>query len=188
MYQVEDRYPKDLEIEQYRDIASKIGTDKFSATIDGIECKFGMGGIHGALEKYNAEGVFYNLDVVSMYPSVMLKDNLLSRSANKVRYKEIYDQKLKAKDKAYEYALKIVLNATFGSMKEPHSALYDPNRFKLITKFGQLYILDLIEHLWMFDLIQTNTDSVLIRLDSSKVNAMHSIEVLEQEMSNICLK
>lgn len=100
-----------------------------------------------------------------MYPSIMINDNLLSRSADRSRYIEIYNQKLKSG----EYALKLMLNATFGAMNEPHSALYDPKRFKSITKFGQLYILDLIDKLWMFDLIQTNTDSVLVRLDSSKI-------------------
>lgn len=188
MWMVEDKHPKDVLINQYKNIEKEIGSSKFEAEIDGVNCKFGLGGIHGAREKYNAEGVFYNVDVVSMYPTIMIKDDLLSRSADKTRYKEIYNEKIKCKNKEYEYPLKIVLNATFGAMNEPHSELYDPNRFKDITKFGQLYILDLLEKLWMFDLIQTNTDSILVRLDSSKVWLGHSIEIVEQEFSNICLK
>ena len=63
--------------------------------------------------------------------------------------------------------MKIVINSTYGACKDVYSAAYDPRQANLITLNGQLMLLDLIEHLEAipgFDLIQSNTDGLIISL------------------------
>lgn len=130
-------------IEKYQDVARRIGRETFTAEIAGMECKFGFGGIHGARKKYISSGEFVNIDVSSMYPSIMLKDKLLSRSAARDDYRLIYERK----EANPSPSLKILLNSVYGAMNEPYNSLYDPSRLRKVTKYGQLYMLDLIEKL-----------------------------------------
>jgi len=60
---------------------------------------------------------------------------------------------------------KIVLNGTFGASKDRFNNLYDPLQANNTCIAGQLFLLDLIEKLdGKCDLIQTNTDGILVKL------------------------
>ena len=65
--------------------------------IAGVPDVFGWGGVHGAREKYFGTGYFINMDVASLYPSLMIRYNLLSRSCNPEKFKYIVDTRLKYK-------------------------------------------------------------------------------------------
>lgn len=103
----------------------------------------------------------------------MIKYNWLSRNCQKPElYKQIYEERLKLKaegKKAEQAPLKIVLNATYGIMKDKWSDAYDPRQANNICINGQLALLDLIEKLeGQCELIQTNTDGIIIQLDDMK--------------------
>lgn len=154
----------------------KRGTKKneFKIAAGGLEHTLGWGGIHAAKEKYycdNKDRQIWHVDVASFYPRLMIYHKLLTRnSKNPEKFKEIFERRiqLKKEGKKKEQApLKIVINSTYGACKDVYSAAYDPRQANLITLNGQLMLLDLIEHLEAipgFDLIQSNTDGLIISL------------------------
>ena len=161
---------------------------KNSLTTDvcGVPHIFGWGGIHGAKEKYHyrcCNGyLILHVDVASYYPSLMIFHNLLTRaSKSPQRYKYIYDLrlKLKAEGKKKEQApLKIVLNGTYGICKDKNNKAYDPRTANSICINGQLLLLDLLEKLEVipsFELIQSNTDGLIIKIHRDDFEAVDDI-------------
>lgn len=143
---------------------------KLETTVAGIPHIFAFGGLHGAKEKYHGTGLILHVDVNSFYPAIMIEYGLLSRSVkNPDKYREIRDKRLeykKAKN-PLQAPYKIVLNGTYGICKDKHSKAYDPRRANEVCINGQLLLLDLIEHLEVvqgFELIQSNTDGLIIKI------------------------
>lgn len=139
--------------------------------IAGVPHVFAWGGLHGARRKYHGKGLYLHVDVTSYYPSEMLEYGFLTRnSTTPERYRTIYDTRvaLKAAGKKKEQApYKLVLNKAFGATKDVNSAAYDPKRANDICINGQLLALDLIEKLEVipgFELIQSNTDGLIIKI------------------------
>lgn len=130
--------------------------------------QFAWGGLHGAIPKYHAKGYFINMDVASLYPSLMIQYNLHSRSMkNPQKYVQIYNQRLKykAEKNPLQAPLKLVLNSTYGVMKDKNNALYDPLQANKVCVYGQLLLLDLMERLEAHaKIIQSNTDGVLVQM------------------------
>ena len=98
----------------------------------------------------------------------MLVYKWLSRNvADPGKYAEIYHTrlKLKAEKNPMQQPYKIVLNSTYGAMKDRHNAMYDPRQANNVCVGGQLLLLDLIERLEDHcDIIQSNTDGILVKL------------------------
>lgn len=173
--------PDTLKIKKYQFIVDwfkeRIGSNldlhefykqNLEVNVAGVPHVFAWGGIHGAIANYCEEGYFINIDVASYYPSLMIEYDYISRNIkNKEYYKDIYHKRLAykaAKDKRAE-PLKIVLNSTYGAMKDLYNPLYDPKNANNVCVAGQLLLLDLIEHLEdRFDIIQSNTDGILVKL------------------------
>ena len=135
--------------------------------VAGVPHVFGWGGVHGAREKYSSEGYFINMDVASLYPSLMIQYNLHSRSCNPAKFNDIVETRLrfKAEKNPLQAPLKIVINGTYGAMKDATNPLYDPRQANNVCVFGQLLLLDLIEHLEPYcEIVQSNTDGVLVKL------------------------
>lgn len=135
--------------------------------VAGVPHVFGWGGVHGAREKYFGEGYFINMDVASLYPSLMIRYNLLSRSCNPAKFKDIVETRLKYKREKnpLQAPLKIVINGTYGASKDKTNPLYDPRQANNVCVYGQLLLLDLIEHLEpVAEIIQSNTDGILIKM------------------------
>ena len=83
------------------------------------------------------------------------------------KYEEIYHTRLKykAEKNPLQKPLKLVLNSTYGVMKDKTNNLYDPLQANRVCVYGQLLLVDLIEHLEPFcEIIQSNTDGVLVKL------------------------
>ena len=142
-----------------------------NTTVAGVNHIFAWGGLHGARPNYIGEGVFVNSDVGSFYPSLMLKYDFQSRNINdKSKFQNIYDTRMKLKHegkKKEQQPLKIVLNSTYGAMKDKYNNLYDPRQANNVCINGQLLLLDLIEKLEpYYTLIQSNTDGVMFKLNS----------------------
>jgi hypothetical protein len=135
--------------------------------VAGVPTVFGWGGVHGAKEKYIGEGYFINMDVASLYPSLMIRYNLHSRSCNPQKFNDIVSLRLKYKHEKnpLQAPLKIVINGTYGAMKDANNPLYDPRQANNVCVYGQLLLLDLMEHLEPYcEIIQSNTDGILIRM------------------------
>lgn len=146
-------------------------TKNLECTVAGVPHVFGWGGLHGAREKYHSKGLIIHVDVTSYYPSLMIKYNLLTRNCkHPEKFKEIYDKRveLKRQGKKKEQApYKIVLNGTYGICKDKYNPAYDPRQANNVCINGQLLLLDLIEKLEViegFELIQSNTDGLIIKI------------------------
>lgn len=152
---------------------------QFIIDVAGVKHQFGYGGVHGAIPKYQGEGYFLNMDVASLYPSLMIEYNLHSRNMrNPNKFKEIYEERLalkKAKN-PLQSVLKLVLNSTYGVMKDRNNALYDPLQANRVCVYGQLLLLDLIEKLEPYcEIIQSNTDGVLVKLPSKSKEEVYAV-------------
>lgn len=145
--------------------------DPLLIDVAGVPHSFGWGGVHGAKTKYHTKGLILHVDVTSYYPSLMIKYGFLTRnSQTPEKFKEIYDTRValkKAGKKAEQAPYKICLNGTFGASKDGTSTAYDPRQANNICINGQLLLLDLIEKLEAvkgFELIQSNTDGLIIKI------------------------
>jgi DNA polymerase elongation subunit (family B) len=149
--------------------------------IAGIEHKFAWGGLHGAIPMYHSKGNIYHVDVESFYPAIMIEYNLLSRNvANPAKYKEIRDKRIvfKREKNPLEKPYKIVLNGTYGICKDKYSAAYDPRNANLVCINGQLLLLDLIEKMEKikgFKLIQSNTDGLIIEIGDGQYDKLKEV-------------
>lgn len=155
-------------VDWYKNYVNRDYTKYLETEIAGVPHVFAWGGLHGALEKYHGEGIFLNCDVASLYPSLMIEYNYISRNVSDPdKYKEIRDirLRLKAEKNPMEAPYKIVLNSTYGAMKDKNNNLYDPLMANNVCVAGQLFLLDLIEKIeGHCQLIQSNTDGLIIKV------------------------
>jgi hypothetical protein len=144
-------------------------TDPYITNVAGVEHVFADGGLHGAIDNFYYEckpdELMIMADVASMYPSIMLVYDLLSRSIqDKARFKHIYDMNIelkKLKDPRRPI-YKLICNTTYGCSGDQYNAMYDPRNRRLVCIFGQVLLLDLIEKLEPhIKLVQSNTDGIL---------------------------
>jgi len=167
-------FPKYLKLNKYQYVADWFANpDNHSyekqlvTTIAGQEFTFAWGGVHSALPKYHSKGYFINMDVASLYPALMINNNLLSRSCNPSKFKDIVDLRLKykAEGNPLHKVLKPAINGTYGAMKDKNNPLYDPRQANNVCIHGQLSLLMLVEMLEeVSKIIQTNTDGILIQM------------------------
>lgn len=153
--------------------------------IAGIPHTFGFGGLHGASDKpIHRTGAIYHVDVGNYYPSFLLAHGYVTRAATNDNYFNVYMTRKAMKGKQIAFAkvgnkseskrwkkaqlpYKKMLNALSGAMKDKTNPAYDPRNNNIMCINGQLLMLDLIEHLEVipgFELIQTNTDGLIVRV------------------------
>lgn len=188
-------FPDTLKLDKYRSVLEwyqhPVNMDynkSLTIDVDGVPHAFGWGGVHGARTKYKGEGLFINMDVASLYPSLMIEYNLHSRSCNPEKYTEIYHKRLQYKKEKnpMQAPLKIVLNGTYGAMKDKYNPLYDPRQANNVCIYGQLLLLDLMEKLEPFaDIIQSNTDGILIKMPE-KYSEIGKSELWRDWIDEIC--
>lgn len=143
--------------------------DPYITKVAGVEHIFADGGIHGAIDNFYYEckpdELMIMADVASMYPSIMIIYDLLSRSVtDKERFKHIYDMNIelkKLKDPRRPI-YKLICNTTYGCSGDQYNNMFDPRNRRLVCIFGQVLLLDLIEKLEPhIKLVQSNTDGIL---------------------------
>lgn len=167
--------PDTLQVEKYSEVVdwyrNPVNMDyskKVEIDVAGVPHLFAWGGLHGAIDKYSGVGHYLMMDVASLYPSLMIEYNYQSRNiADPNKYREVRDMRIKYKHEKnpLQAPLKIVLNGTYGAMKDKHNNLYDPRQANNVCVAGQLLLLDLIEHLEPHcEIIQSNTDGILVKL------------------------
>lgn len=169
---------KDMSISSY---------DLFSGKLDimvGIcPCTIAYGGIHGAIPTYCEEATetrsIRNKDVASYYPHLMTLMGYCSRNIPSPKlFEDTLEERVRAKkagDKATANALKLVLNTTYGTMLNGKDGvafndLYDPLMGRSVCISGQLFLLELSEHLIAecptLKIIQLNTDGIMVSFDN----------------------
>jgi DNA polymerase len=170
-------FPDTMQIKKYKEVVAwyrnplnRNYEKELKIDIAGVPHVFAWGGLHGAIPKYSGEGIFLNVDVASYYPALMIEYNWGSRNmSDPTKYRQIRDMRLKYKveKNPMQAPLKIVLNGTYGAMKDQNNDLYDPRQANNVCIGGQLLLLDLIEKLeGHCQLIQSNTDGLLLKLKS----------------------
>ncbi len=170
--------PDELRISKYTEVLDFFKVidydQKLSIDIAGVPHVYGWGGLHGAIPNYfrrsDEKMKIMIADVGSYYPSMIIQYGFASRnSPDADAYKDVYVKRMAAKhsgDKVTANSLKLVLNTYYGATKNQYNDLYDPRMANAICITGQLFLTDLIEKLEKvkgFELIQSNTDGIIIR-------------------------
>ena len=153
-------------------------------TINGVEHNIAWGGIHGALSNYSCvckkDELLIMADVDQLYPTIMIKYGLLSRAVKEPeRFENILNTslKLKAEKKKKEREpYKRICNITYGAEGDRFNSMYDPLHRNLVCIFGQLFLIDLLEKVESFtELIQSNTDGVLLKIKESDFDKLDDV-------------
>lgn len=139
----------------------------------------GVGGIHTINESEiiipNENEILVDLDVASLYPSMLLNFDFYPRHLGK-EFKEVYadirERRIKAKhakDKVTDATLKLALNGLSGNLQNEFSWCYDPKAVMGIRINGQLLLLMLTEKLITLGItpIQLNTDGIFVKMPKS---------------------
>jgi DNA polymerase len=172
-------YPDTLKLDKYKWVkewydnpVNRNYDSVLDTEIAGVPHTFAWGGLHGARPCYCETGRFLNVDVASYYPSLMIRYGFGSRNmTDPKKYEQVYKQRLqyKAEGNPLQAPLKIVLNGTYGAMKDQYNPLYDPRQANNVCVGGQLLLLDLIEKLEPYcDIVQSNTDGILVKLRDNR--------------------
>lgn len=127
--------------------------------------------------------VLRNFDVASYYPHLMTLYGYTSRNIPSPKtFSDVLDRRMKAKasgDKVTANALKLVVNTTYGASLNQYNDLYDPLMGRSVCITGQLFLLELAEHLHKdipgLQIVQLNTDGIMISHDDSFTEAVNAI-------------
>ena len=160
---------------------------KLNITVGECPVTLGFGGIHGAIPSHQEEEVggrlIRNYDVASYYPHLMVYYGYTSRNIpNPQIYADMLEKRMKAKksgDKATANALKLVANTTYGAGLNKYNDLYDPLMGRSVCITGQLFLLELSQHLIAecstLRIVQLNTDGIMISFDESEYDKVLTI-------------
>ena len=124
---------------------------------------------------------------------------LMGYTSRNIPSPEVYaatiERRVKAKrsgDKATANALKLVLNTTYGAMLNKYNALYDPLMGRSVCITGQLFLLELANHLVSdcstLKVIQLNTDGIMVSFDEDEYQKVLNITGEWQERTGFELE
>ena len=160
---------------------------KLNITVGECPVTLGFGGIHGARPFHQEEEIngrlIRNYDVASYYPHLMVYYGYTSRNIpNPQIYADMLEKRMKAKksgDKATANALKLVANTTYGAMLNKYNDLYDPLMGRSVCITGQLFLLELSQHLITecstLRIVQLNTDGIMVSFDECEYDKVLAI-------------
>ncbi|ENZ6314766.1 hypothetical protein ACG2Y5_002606 [Listeria monocytogenes] len=195
-HDLEDDYdiilPTTLDIKKYsyvidyfksynKDIRKNLKTD-----IADVKHVFAEGGVHGAKKNYvhtcQSDELIIMADVDQLYPTMMIEYDLLSRGVSRPeKFEKILETSLKLKAegrKKEREPYKRICNITYGAEGDKFNPMFDARNRLLVCVYGQLFMLDLIEKLeaiTSFELIQSNTDGVLIKIKEKDFDVLDDI-------------
>jgi hypothetical protein len=156
--------------------------DKGSVTIHefGCEIQFAFGGLHGAHKSIKKVKKVKLLDVISMYPNIIILLKALGIEATEI-YKEILKKRIAIKhvDKILSEALKLILNSVYGNLNNEYSLLYNPNALKSVCIYGQIALYELCKRISPYcTILNINTDGVaFIPHSDAYIDAYHEWEM-----------
>lgn len=161
----------------HAELASKVITEtkgifkEMVAAVDGLEYKFGTGGLHASVKSQIIESSdthqIVDVDVASYYPNLGIKNKLYPAHLGEEfchAYHDVYlTRKQYDKGTAENEAYKLALNGAYGNSNNDYSPLKDSQYTMSITINGQLLLCMLVEQLVKvpgLTMIQANTDGV----------------------------
>ena len=110
-------------------------------------------------------------------------------------YADMLEQRMKAKksgDTATANALKLVANTTYGAMLNKYNDLCDPLMGRSVCITGQLFLLELANHLRAecktLKIVQLNTDGIMVSFDDGEYTKVLSITKEWQERTGFELE
>lgn len=177
------KFYEDIEASYNKGVAYEaLEKESLTYKLAGLDHTYGFGGLHAAKEKYIGEGLYMQIDISGYYASLIINNNLLD---NMEIFKRIYQTRdeLKLAEDKKEIPYKVVLTATYGSMKNKYSKLYHPRAANSIVVNGQLIMTHLICLLEAHcELIQTNTDGIIIKYEKGfEKNILRILELFEKQ-------
>jgi hypothetical protein len=145
--------------------------DNLVANVQGVEYKFGTGGLHGSVENRIVRSTethqLVDVDVASYYPNLAIVNGFYPEHLGEEfceAYLDIYrTRKTYPKGTPENESYKLALNGSFGNSNNAYSVLYDPQYTMSITLNGQLLLAMLVEALIKapgLQMVQANTDGV----------------------------
>ncbi len=140
--------------------------------------------------------IIRNYDVASYYPALMLNCGYTSRSIPSPDiFREVVDKRIAAKnsgDKVTANAFKLVVNTTYGAMLNRYNNLHDPLMGRSVCISGQLYLLELANHLVAdcetLQVINLNTDGVMVSFEEDEYPIIKAITEEWQERTGFVLE
>jgi len=164
-------------------------------TVANCEHTLGSGGAHAAQLKYHTDKALY-FDVSGYYNLTMMNHDLLPRTLDdnaKELYEFMYHEQLRLKkiNPQKRGVYKTILLAVFGAMLNKYTDFYDPYKGDLVMISGQLYIIDLLEHLEdITNCIQTNTDGIIVEYkdEANKQEIIRRVEEWEKRTGYVIKK
>lgn len=166
---------------------TELFSEKQSFSIGECPGVVGYGGIHAAIPNYffeeTDERVIRNKDVASYYPHLMTLCGYTSRNIPSAQvFEEVLETRMKAKasgDKATANALKLVVNTTYGALLNRYNDLFDPLMGHSVCITGQLFLLELAEHLYAdipgLKIVQLNTDGIMVECNRTDLGKLDEI-------------
>lgn len=146
-----------------------------TTTVNDVVYHYGVGGIHGSVEKKRIqateEWLIRDIDVSSLYPSIAIANKLYPEHLGRA-FVDVYSQiptERRAIQKQFgkkcpkANALKLACNGVYGKSNSIFSVFYDPKFTMSITINGQLMLSMLLEKLLevpTISIIQANTDGI----------------------------
>ena len=203
----EIRLPKELELHKYKYIADWFMDKKnqnyessLTTTVCGVEHTFAYGGGHGAIPNlvYDCKPneIMIMSDIAQMYPHLMTKYNLMSRSVTKPeRYEYILSESLRLKalkKKKEREPYKRICNISYGATGDEFNAMYDPLHRNLVCVYGQVLMVMLLEELEekvkSFRLLQNNTDGILYIIDVKDFDLVDDITYQWEQKTHLTME
>ena len=141
------------------------------ASVEGVDYKFGTGGIHASVESQVVHSddryQIVDVDVASFYPNLGIKNKLFPAHLGQAfcdAYLGVYHtRKTYPKKTSENEAFKLALNGAYGGSGNEYSPFFDLQYTMSITINGQLLLCMLAEQLLKVPglrMIQANTDGV----------------------------
>ena len=170
-----------------------------TATVNGFEFVFGLGGIHGSVEskviESDDERIIEDLDVTSYYPNLAITNSFFPAHLGKefcTIYKTLFEQRKAYPKKSTESAmLKLALNGVYGDSNNKFSPFYDPLFTMSITLNGQLLLCLLAEQLMKIpglEMIQVNTDGLTVSVPRSRKSDVEGARLWWEELTKLNLE
>jgi hypothetical protein len=162
------------------------GAFDLAVPLDGLEYRFGTGGIHASVENQSfiadEQSMILDVDVTSLYPSIAIENRYYPKHLGP-KFVEVYrslrEQRMRyPKGTPENDMLKLALNGVYGASNDPYSIFYDSLFTMQITITGQLIIAMLVESLLTvpsLKIIQANTDGITMKFDRDEQWLVNSL-------------
>lgn len=144
-----------------------------------IRLTYGIGGLHSINEneKYysNDEIQVKTSDIASLYPNIIINYNCIRFPGVLQQYLNVKTERIiakKAKDKAKDTFLKLILNSTSGLLDNQHSWLYFPEGAMRLRLIGQIFLTKAIEVCIInnWQVVSANTDGIEVLVPKNQID------------------